>query len=74
VRGNDLFTATHTHRLLQAILDLPTPTYHHHPLLLDEDGRRFAKRDETLTLRALREAGHSPGEVIAMTAGYLRGG
>lgn len=74
VRGSDLFTATHTHRLLQAILDLPTPTYHHHPLLLDDDGRRFAKRDESLTLRALREAGHSPGDVIAMTAGYLREG
>jgi len=72
VRGSDLFTATHTHRLLQAILDLPTPTYHHHPLLLDDEGRRFAKRDKALTLRALREAGHSPGDVIAMTSEYLQ--
>lgn len=72
VRGLDLFTATHTHRLLQAILDLPTPAYHHHPLLLDNDGRRFAKRDRAMTLRSLRREGRSPADVIALTAHYLR--
>jgi len=73
VRGEDLFAATHVHRLLQALLDLPVPAYHHHPLLVDAEGRRFAKRDKSLTIRALRESGLSPGEVIAMTADYLDG-
>lgn len=65
-RGADLFPATHIHRLLQARLGLPTPDYAHHPLLTDETGRRFAKRDKALTLRALREAGKTAGEVRAM--------
>ncbi len=65
-RGVDLFAATHIHRLLQALLDLPTPRYRHHPLLTDAAGKRFAKRDKALTLRALREAGHEPEEVRAM--------
>ena len=68
-RGEDLFAATHVHRLLQALLDLPTPLYHHHRLLTDAMGRRFAKRDKSLTLRALREAGKTPEEVRAM-AGF----
>lgn len=65
-RGADLFTATHMHRLLQALLDLPTPRYRHHALLTDASGRRYAKRDKALTLRALREAGRTPAEVQAM--------
>lgn len=68
-RGEDLFAATHVHRLLQALLGLPTPLYHHHRLLTDAMGRRFAKRDKSLTLRALREAGKTPEEVRAM-AGF----
>ncbi len=64
-RGEDLFAATHVHRLLQAVLDLPVPDYAHHRLLTDESGRRYAKRDRSLTLRALREAGLSPTEVRA---------
>jgi glutamyl-Q tRNA(Asp) synthetase len=68
-RGEDLFEATHIHRLLQALLGLPTPTYHHHPLITGPDGQRFAKRDKSLTIRALREAGKSAGEVIQM-AGF----
>jgi len=68
-RGEDLFVATHTHRLLQALLGLATPEYHHHKLLLGLDGKRFAKRDKSLTLRALREAGRTPAEVRAM-AGF----
>lgn len=68
-RGDDLFAATHIHRLLQALLDLDTPDYHHHGLLCDESGRRFAKRDKALTLRALRDAGRNPEDVRAM-AGF----
>jgi glutamyl-Q tRNA(Asp) synthetase len=68
-RGEDLFTATHIHRLLQALLDLPVPRYHHHRLLADASGRRLAKRDRSLTLAALREAGHSPARVREM-AGF----
>ena len=64
-RGTDLFAATHIHRLLQALLDLPTPRYRHHPLLTDAAGRRLAKRDRALTIRAMREAGRSPEEILA---------
>jgi glutamyl-Q tRNA(Asp) synthetase len=63
-RGADLFTATHIHRLLQALLGLPTPAYRHHPLLTDTSGRRLAKRDKALTIRAMREAGLSPAEIL----------
>jgi len=65
-RGRDLFAATHVHRLLQALLDLPTPRYWHHRLLTDAEGRRLAKRDRALTLRALREAGKSAADVRTM--------
>ena len=65
-RGRDLFGATHVHRLLQALLDLPTPRYWHHRLLTDASGKRFAKRDQSLTLRALREAGKTPADVREM--------
>ena len=68
-RGTDLFAATHVHRLLQALLDLPTPDYHHHRLLTDESGRRLAKRDRAATLRSLREAGRRAAEVRAL-AGF----
>jgi glutamyl-Q tRNA(Asp) synthetase len=68
-RGEDLFAATHVHRLLQALLGLPTPRYHHHALLRGPDGRRLAKRDGAATLRALRAAGRSPAEVRAL-AGF----
>ncbi|HXS41569.1 MAG TPA: tRNA glutamyl-Q(34) synthetase GluQRS [Stellaceae bacterium] len=65
-RGADLFAATHLHRLLQALLDLPVPRYRHHALLTDASGKRFAKRDKALTLRALRESGKTPEEVRVM--------
>ncbi|WP_299444075.1 tRNA glutamyl-Q(34) synthetase GluQRS [uncultured Rhodospira sp.] len=68
-RGLDLFHATHVHRLLQALLDLPTPAYHHHGLLTDDSGRRLAKRDNARALRTLREAGVTPAEARAM-AGF----
>jgi len=66
VRGEDLLEATHVHRLLQALLELPAPAYFHHRLLRDASGRRFAKRDRSATLRALREAGHTPADVRRM--------
>ena len=68
-RGEDLFPATHVHRLLQALLDLPVPEWQHHALLADAEGRRLAKRDDALSLRALREAGKTPAEVRAL-AGF----
>jgi glutamyl-Q tRNA(Asp) synthetase len=67
-RGADLFAATHIHRLLQALLGLPTPAYLHHPLLLDAAGRRLAKRDGAATIRAMRAAGMTPDDVIAAAA------
>jgi glutamyl-Q tRNA(Asp) synthetase len=63
-RGVDLFAATHVHRLLQALLGLPTPTYHHHPLLTDASGKRLAKRDRALTVKAMRAAGMTPAEIL----------
>lgn len=57
VRGNDLFAATHVHRLLQALMGWPTPSYRHHGLLVTADGERIAKRHGGHTLHALREAG-----------------
>ncbi len=68
-RGEDLLHATHIHRILQALLGLSAPEYWHHGLLTGADGKRFAKRDRSLTLQALREAGRSPAEVRAM-AGF----
>ena len=64
VRGEDLFAATHVHRLLQALLDLPVPRYHHHALLTGPDGERLAKRHGAPTLAALREAGED-GRALA---------
>ena len=64
-RGIDLFEATHVHRLLQALLDLRVPEYRHHRLIAGPDGRRLAKRDRGLTLRALRLAGMSAADVRA---------
>jgi glutamyl-Q tRNA(Asp) synthetase len=64
VRGKDLFEATHIHRLLQALLGLPTPEYRHHDLLLGPDGQRLAKRHGAPTLEALRLAGED-GRALA---------
>ena len=63
VRGQDLFEATHVQRLLQALLGLPAPRYHHHRLIAGADGRRLAKRDRAQTLRALRESGVSSNDL-----------
>jgi len=62
-RGEDLLPATHLHRLLQALLGLPVPEWQHHRLIMDEHGKRLAKRDQARSLRSLREAGMSAAEV-----------
>jgi glutamyl-Q tRNA(Asp) synthetase len=64
-RGADLLPSTHVHRLLQALLGLPAPLYLHHPLVLDEHGKRLAKRCDSLSIAALRESGLTPAEVLA---------
>lgn len=68
-RGEDLVDVTDIHRLLQELLGLPTPEYRHHRLLTDAGGRRYAKRDRSLTIRALRAAGLTPAEVRTMAGG-----
>ena len=62
-RGNDLFVAAHVQRLLQALLDIPAPTYAHHRLILDVDGRKFSKRNHAVTLRAMRETGATQQDI-----------
>lgn len=57
IRGDDLLEATHVQVLLQTLLGLPTPVYRHHRLLTGEDGKRYAKRNQSLTLAALRAQG-----------------
>ena len=68
-RGADLVDFTDIHRVLQDLLGLAAPRYHHHMLLTDAEGRRYAKRDRSLTIRALRAAGLTPEEVKGM-AGF----
>mgnify|MGYP005994694815 CR=1 FL=1 len=65
IRGRDLFEATHVHRLLQALLGLPTPVYRHHALLAGPDGERLAKRHGAPSLADLR-AGGTDGRALAM--------
>ena len=66
VRGEDLFDATRIHVLLQHLLGLPTPVYHHHRLIRDEAGRRLAKRDDARAIRTYREDGASPSDIRRM--------
>jgi glutamyl-Q tRNA(Asp) synthetase len=63
VRGRDLFASTDLHRLLQVLLDLPAPVYHHHPLILDAGGRKLSKSARDTSLRSLREAGATPTDI-----------
>jgi glutamyl-Q tRNA(Asp) synthetase len=75
VRGEDLREATHVHRLLQALLGLPVPIYHHHALLLGRDGKRLAKRNGARPLAALREEGADPAALLDdLRAGILPAG
>ena len=68
-RGEDLLEATHVHRQLQALLGLPAPDYAHHRLLVDADGKRFAKRDRAVTIQSLREDGQS-ADAVRAAAGF----
>jgi glutamyl-Q tRNA(Asp) synthetase len=63
VRGEDLFWSTSVHRLLQALLGLPAPTYHHHRLILDSEGKKLAKSTQATGLRELRARGVTPHEI-----------
>jgi glutamyl-Q tRNA(Asp) synthetase len=65
-RGEDLLPSTHVHVLLQKLLGYETPLYAHHRLLTAPDGRRFAKRERSLTIRALRESGRTPDDVFSL--------
>lgn len=66
IRGEDLREAAHLHVLLQKLLGLPQPVYRHHRLILGEDGKRLAKRDQAATLRSLRESGKTPADLRGM--------
>lgn len=67
VRGADLFEATTIHVLLQTLLGLPTPRYHHHRLIRDDAGRRLAKRDDARAVSLYRREGMSPQDIRTMT-------
>lgn len=74
-RGTDLFASTHIHRLLQELLGLPVPAWHHHPLLVEPDGRKLAKRRGSPALRDLRLAGEDGRELAdALRAGRFPAG
>ena len=66
VRGQDLFWSTGIHRLLQALLGLPEPVYHHHKLILDEAGQKLSKSTNATGLRELRAAGQEPFDIRRM--------
>lgn len=66
IRGRDLYAATKIHVLLQHLLDLPTPGYHHHRLIRDENGKRLAKRDDARAIAKYREDGKIPDDIRAM--------
>lgn len=70
IRGADLVASTDVHRLLQALLALPTPLYRHHALVCGADGKRLAKRDAAASLALLREAG---GDGRALAADLVAG-
>ncbi len=65
-RGKDLLAATDIQRLLQLLLQLPKPIYHHHPLVLDTDGRKLSKSNQVTSLRSLRMSGKTPDDVLRM--------
>ena len=66
-RGKDLLESTHLHRILQVLLELPEPRYHHHDLVCDDSGERLAKRNAALSIISLREQGITPEEVTKLT-------
>ncbi len=69
VRGRDLFHATSVHRLLQRLLELPEPVYHHHRLILGSDGRKLSKSNGDTAIAAYRDAGMSADALRALVLG-----
>ena len=63
VRGQDLFWSTSVHRVLQTLLDLPAPSYHHHRLILDADGKKLSKSTQATGLRELRAQGLTAADI-----------
>ena len=63
MRGADIQDATPIHVLLQTLLNLPTPTYHHHRLIRDDNGKRLAKRDDARALSKYRAEGATPNDI-----------
>ncbi|MFN3834859.1 MAG: tRNA glutamyl-Q(34) synthetase GluQRS [Glycocaulis sp.] len=74
IRGVDLESSAHIHRLLQALLGYRPVIYRHHPLLTGADGERYAKRDRSLTLDALRREGRTPDDIRALIAAHIAQG
>lgn len=71
-RGEELFYASHLHRLLQELLGLNVPEWHHHKIITDDDGNRLAKRDNSITLQYLRERqGKTPKDIMDMVGLWL---
>lgn len=66
IRGEDLFEATKIHVVLQRLLNLPTPRYHHHRLIRDESGKRLAKRDDARAIATYRDEGKTAEDIRAM--------
>lgn len=66
VRGADLFEATKIHVILQTLLGLPTPMYHHHDLVRDDTGKRLAKRDDARAIAKFRDEGATPSDIRKM--------
>lgn len=65
IRGEDLRDSAHVHVVLQRLLGLPTQAYRHHRLIVDAAGKRLAKRDNAVSLRALRQGGMTPAGIRA---------
>lgn len=63
IRGEDLIDAPHIHTLLQVLMGWSQPIYHHHPLILDADGRKLSKREKSISLRQLRADGVTPEQI-----------
>jgi len=64
VRGEDLLESTHVHRILQALWSYPEPKYHHHRLICDKDGKRLAKRHQSMAIRELKKKGATVEEIL----------
>lgn len=73
VRGQDLLESTHIHVLIQALMGWPTPHYHHHDLLMASHSEKLSKRRGDTAIRALREAGQAPKDVLALARAGLAG-